>query len=102
MIDARQPGHSSVRGPQPIPRSLVGNRKGQWVQATAALILAREPGSDRWLVQIREKLMITETSGPTRRNVLVGSAAAGAVSLLPPGAIAADETDERMAIRPFS
>ena len=47
---------------------------------------------------------MSETSSmPSRRTVLAASAAAGAVSLLPASAaVAAEETDERAAIRPFS
>ena len=46
--------------------------------------------------------MSATSSTLSRRTVLAASAAAGAANLLPGAAIAADNTDERTAIRPFS
>ena len=46
--------------------------------------------------------MSATSSTPSRRAVLAASAAAGAANLLPGAGIAADNTDERTAIRPFS
>jgi len=46
--------------------------------------------------------MSATSSTPSRRAVLAASAAAGAVNLLSGASVAADNTDERTAIRPFS
>ena len=46
--------------------------------------------------------MSATSSTPSRRAVLAASAAAGAANLLPGAGIAADNTDERTAIRSFS
>jgi pimeloyl-ACP methyl ester carboxylesterase len=54
-------------------------------------------------MRTKEKIMINTSSTPSRRSVLTASAAVGAVSLLSAGpVIAADETNEATAIRPFS
>src|SRR5262249_48592057 len=55
-----------------------------------------------WPIHIRENLMSLTSSTPSRRTILAASAAAGAVNFISGAAIAADETDERAAIRPFS
>ena len=86
-----------------IRRSVVGNRIDKWVEGAAAGILrgcgdGEAPGS----LTSRRMTMSVKLSAPTRRSVLAGSAAAGAVSVLPvdPG-IAAEEATEANAIRPF-
>src|ERR1700752_5272411 len=72
-------------------------------RCTAARILRCDARVSAWPILHQGRIQMSAMSSTlSRRTVLAASAAASAANLLPGAAIAADNTDERTAIRPFS